>query len=168
MKIDFSEIIKANDSKKDISLEMEAVKVNNVTSSVIFKDTIKLDGKLVNIGGSLELYLDIKSRYVVECDRCTKSIERELDFSIEEKLTNDENNEDESKIFFSGHSIEIDEMITGEIISRIPLKHICNEDCKGLCPMCGMDLNKGTCNCESDDIDPRLAGLKDLLKKDWK
>jgi uncharacterized protein len=47
-------------------------------------------------------------------------------------------------------------------VLEIPIKPICKEDCKGLCVECGQDLNEGNCNCETENIDPRLSILRGL------
>jgi uncharacterized protein len=52
-----------------------------------------------------------------------------------------------------------------EIILSIPMKAVCSETCKGLCPECGQNLNEGQCDCVVERIDPRLAPLLDLLKE---
>lgn len=46
---------------------------------------------------------------------------------------------------------------------EVPMQPICRPDCRGLCVTCGQNFNEGTCNCETDDIDPRLAALRALL-----
>jgi uncharacterized protein len=50
-----------------------------------------------------------------------------------------------------------------QILLSLPLISVCRPDCKGLCSQCGQDFNKGTCDCETENIDPRLAALRDLL-----
>jgi uncharacterized protein len=52
-----------------------------------------------------------------------------------------------------------------EVILALPMKLLCSQDCKGLCPICGMNLNKGSCDCERDEGDPRWAPLKKILSK---
>ena len=47
---------------------------------------------------------------------------------------------------------------------ELPISFICKDDCEGLCHKCGKNLNEGTCDCEDDDIDPRMAVLKNFLK----
>ncbi|MBN1297720.1 DUF177 domain-containing protein, partial [bacterium] len=61
--------------------------------------------------------------------------------------------------------IDICRVIAEQIVLQIPMKTLCSDDCKGLCSRCGADLNAGTCGCDRDSVDPRLAKLKDLLEK---
>ena len=52
-------------------------------------------------------------------------------------------------------------MLREQFVLAVPFAPLCREDCKGLCPQCGIDLNTGTCACEKP-VDPRLAALKGL------
>lgn len=62
----------------------------------------------------------------------------------------------------NGLEIEVSALLWEEFAVSIPLKPLCKDTCKGLCPMCGTDLNTGTCDCKQEDLDPRLAILQNL------
>ncbi len=62
---------------------------------------------------------------------------------------------------FDGEKIDLEPLIREQFVLAVPFAPLCSEDCKGLCPQCGIDRNTGTCNCEKP-IDPRLAALKGL------
>ena len=64
----------------------------------------------------------------------------------------------------NGHA-NLTELFTTALVLSMDAKHVCSEDCKGLCPTCGADLNNGPCNC-GKEIDPRLAVLAQLLDKE--
>jgi uncharacterized protein len=61
--------------------------------------------------------------------------------------------------FFSGDFIEVVDIVREQILLGVPMKPICREDCKGLCPYCGKNRNLEACNCHSVFVDPRLAPL---------
>lgn len=67
--------------------------------------------------------------------------------------------------FYSGEEIDLSDIIRDQIILAVPMRQLCRDDCKGLCPHCGQDLNEGDCGCVADVTDPRLAKLKELLRK---
>ncbi len=65
-------------------------------------------------------------------------------------------------ISFTGEQIDLLQDVQSEIVMAIPMRPICSETCKGLCPQCGVNLNETACDCENRIDDPRLAILKGL------
>jgi uncharacterized protein len=109
----------------------------------------------------------------VECDRCLKLIELPVDssFNLEYVTQQDyqaqqavELTEDDLDLtVFDGEVIDIDALVTEEILLTVPDHVLCQENCKGICPRCGADRNSADCGCQTEDIDPRWAGLKELV-----
>ena len=62
---------------------------------------------------------------------------------------------------YDGDAIDLEPLFREQFVLAVPFAPLCREDCKGLCPQCGIDRNTGTCSCEAP-IDPRLAVLKGL------
>ena len=60
--------------------------------------------------------------------------------------------------------LDLDELVYSEVVVSVPMKHLCKEDCKGICEKCGKNLNEGECGGPKREIDPRLSALADLLK----
>ena len=85
-----------------------------------------------------------------------------IDIDIEERFTNNPDLEDEGIMFVDGDTINITEVIENCIISTLPIKRLCKEDCKGLCPEC-VNKNVENCNCIDYDVDIRLAKLRELF-----
>lgn len=63
---------------------------------------------------------------------------------------------------FDGKTIDLDPIVREQVLLALPMHAVCKEDCKGLCGMCGQNLNEKACGCQSKVIDPRLAALKDI------
>ena len=61
-------------------------------------------------------------------------------------------------------NIDLDDILTTAVVLNMDSKLLCSEDCKGLCPKCGADLNLGPCDCKPE-MDPRLAVLQQFLNK---
>ena len=94
----------------------------------------------------------------MECHRCLKRFERRAassDYIWEQpvKLSGDE-------------IIDLTEGVREEIILRLPLKNLCSEDCKGLCPRCGKDLNEGPCGCRGSRLPSAFSELDALLHEE--
>ena len=74
--------------------------------------------------------------------------------------------EDNSVNVFEGDLLDIQTMVRDTLLAAQPLSNICKPDCKGLCPVCGHNLNEGDCGCDRHVPDPRMAALQQLLQKD--
>lgn len=106
------------------------------------------------------------------CDNCLESFQKEIDEEFKLLYTRDPDtlsSDDEEVIhLLSANSQEIDlaEGIRESLILAIPMRVLCSEACKGLCPDCGTNLNVKSCNCKHETMDPRWEGLKKLLNQD--
>ena len=110
-----------------------------------------------------------------ECSRCLKPLSGrvEADFHAEYVPRNAVPTEGERELleedldllFYEGDSIDISEEVEGQLILATPMRPLCSEECRGLCPQCGQDLNLKECNCVQEIPDPRWAELKKLTEK---
>ena len=87
------------------------------------------------------------------CDRCLTQATKNLTHEFAEEFDKSEAVED---------FIDVTELLRDELIAAQPMKNLCKADCKGLCPVCGANLNDGDCECDKFIVDPRLAALKDF------
>ncbi len=103
----------------------------------------------------------VDTMFKAVCSRCLVPMEQPLTLHIEEEYSSDA---DESAFTISGgKEIDLSEAVRQYLLLAIPMKPLCREDCAGLCPTCGHNLNLGPCNCPPRDIDPRLAKLAMLV-----
>lgn len=123
------------------------------------------------IGKTVSIELKIETAVDLECCRClevfTLPIKTRfkytfvpLDEKTEEEL--ELTSEDLSFGYYKDDVIELDPIIFEQIMLPIPMKPLCNNSCKGLCPHCGVNLNKVSCNCHTEVVDSRLAALKNF------
>lgn len=111
------------------------------------------------------IHADVSLNYKTACARCAEPVEGKMNFSFEKDIANggvDEDNDD--YIFVKNQKIDLSEPLEEELLLVLPAKTLCREDCRGLCPKCGKNLNLGDCGCGKSQGDPRLAILKTLLK----
>ena len=103
--------------------------------------------------------------FVSPCNRCLKETRKEISHSISHVLVNRLNDEEDfdDYIVVEGEKLDLDELIYSDIILLTPSKYVCSDDCKGLCPVCGKNLNEGDCACAKQQTDPRLEALRQLL-----
>lgn len=124
--------------------------------------------RLTNIAAKKALAeLSVKLTAVLACDRCLGEVEHVFDLQIvrevaaPEQASPDELEEQEA--FMEGYELNIDGLINNEIMTSWPMKVLCRPDCKGLCPVCGKDLNTGACGCDTFVPDPRMAAIMDVF-----
>ncbi len=123
---------------------------------------------LTNIGNAITVEGTINVEFAVRCDRCLKEFTCSMAAGFAETYYDaaqpPPGGAEEDWIPYSGDSIDITPEAKSAITVNLPMRFICLEDCRGLCPVCGTDLNKEQCKCNRDQVDPRLAKLQELLK----
>lgn len=169
MIIDVSGILKESGGRMTVSGEVDLNTGEAFLGEVYrFKEPVSVNGSISNNGKSLIFKAEGRGILETRCARCMKDIEAEVTFPIDENLVRaeDSENADEDSILFEGNIIEIDEIALNSFLMNVPPRFLCKEDCKGLCPNCGADLNEGECGCDHEQIDPRWAGLLDIMNED--
>lgn len=130
-------------------------------------EPILAQGTVRNTAGVLMMEGQVRTTIHGICDRCAGSFDREVTFPIDVVLVTElanEENEDEWVFPLEGDSADLDDIVRTVFVLNLDSKLLCKEDCKGLCPRCGKNLNDGPCNCQKE-LDPRFAALKQLLEK---
>ncbi len=97
------------------------------------------------------------------CARCLAPVSRAFSVPVKTWVLK-ENDEERDAVVMENEAIDLFSVAEEAVLLELPLRLLCREDCKGLCPKCGKDLNAGECACEKKEIDPRLAKLADYFK----
>jgi len=163
MKLNLREIIEIPGSSVSFSCELETEGLD-FPSIVRYETAPYAVGRVLNEAGVLRMEGEIKTELMCVCDRCAGEFEctktTPLSAVIVEK--NEDNADDPELFFLDGDEIDLDEMLSTLFILDMDTKFLCREDCKGLCPRCGKNLNLGPCGC-GKELDPRFAVLEQLL-----
>ena len=140
---------------------------------------------LARVGEGVLLTGEIQVDVVARCDRCLADVPQRLpvrftlslvparagmDEEDEERGRPQDEKErlgsfaltDADEETFDGQKIDLDPIVREQVLLALPMRVICRDDCKGLCPSCGQDLNLEKCACEPRGVDPRLAVLKNI------
>lgn len=121
-------------------------------------------GGLYYVKGKMEADVDFV------CARCLKPFREHMNVPFDETFASDKSDvdydEDSDIHLISGDEIELDPILQEDFLLALPIIPLCEEDCQGLCPTCGTNWNEKKCSCNNERIDPRLAGLADLFKKE--
>jgi uncharacterized protein len=111
--------------------------------------------------------ISVSTKALWICDRCLESFERDFSETIEQiyQLGDSDLDDDDIRVLpDNSREIDLSEAIGESFILGRPIQLLCKENCMGLCANCGTNLNKKSCTCQRDEIDPRLEKLKSLLK----
>lgn len=168
MKIDVSDLRREKGQIEGFAGEIGGFSLKIQGTDVNFSD-LEITGQATNTGEGIFVQGTVKTQANLSCSRCLKAFSSDLEIPFEETYYRDgdtlsEGLEDEAS-FYQGEKIELDDLIIGDLLLAIPMKPVCSSDCKGLCPICGNDLNVRQCQCRKEEIDPRLAVLGTLLQK---
>lgn len=162
MNINLSSIIKNEGGTIEFSDEIQIGSMQVAGSDMHFAQPVKVSGGVINVGSVLELTAAASGKVTTCCGRCNKEITRDFVIDISEVLVQDNGNAqiaNEDVVVFTGYSLPFDEIVENNIYTGIETRYLCKEDCRGLCPVCGKDLNVGNCGCADNNIDPRFAVL---------
>lgn len=122
-------------------------------------------GQVINTGRVLEVQGVIKTSRAYQCGRCLEQFCTDIEVVFSENyLAAGCDTAEEDVLFYEGDEIDITDLVRESILLAEPLKIVCTEECKGLCPVCGTNLNATACSCDRDSVDPRLAVLQKLLQ----
>ena len=135
-------------------------------------EDLKVDINLVSDGSTVSVKGELTGKFSVECARCLACTEFPLKVSFADNwpLLPD-SSEAAEEIMYSaflledGDTFDLREYALQVLVENLPLRVFCQSDCRGLCPTCGVKLNKQDCVCAEPDVDPRLAILGRLLHK---
>ena len=129
------------------------------------KKPVNIKGIISNKASLVRLEAEIAYCYEAPCDRCGVETAREHTLTLEKSLASSiEGEESDTILITPDMKLDLDELVYSETVVNLPMKHLCSEECLGICFKCGKNLNEGDCGCSKKEIDPRLAALAQLLE----
>ena len=160
------------DSGLEIKTQRSANWVTNIPEIVNKTKGLSLN-KVIDINCNVTKVLKeisvnglIQFGIVTQCSRCLREVELDLKTDISLTLTPKEENEDTGggidHEVYEGESIDLSNYFREQIAMNLPYRVVCREDCKGLCPKCGVDLNFEKCSCERSLNDSAFSVLKGI------
>ena len=150
----------------DAALESETFEMPFGSFPISKKSPVHLEIK--NLGDrKLSIRGNVSVEVLIGCARCLEDVPTalELTFDLEAdmKLSDEERiREMDESPFLHGYNLDVDKLVYGEALLNWPAQVLCKEDCKGLCVLCGQNLNQKTCNCDRTDFNPFMAKIRDI------
>ncbi len=138
-----------------------------IAKGVHLLDQAMVDLEVTNTGRLMVGKGEIKARMELECDRCLNRFEREVELPFTVEFCSEDNRaffkNEETFVYFVEPQVDIEPVIIETILLSLPITTLCSQECKGLCSICGQDLNLAECHCQEKEIDPRWEALKKML-----
>ena len=170
MIIDISKVVKSinKEVSEEVSIEMNSFESRLGEFPILQKSPVVLhiqnqENKTLFIKGSVDITVGIP------CGRCLEEVPTQICFDIDKKLDITDNvlidDEMEENDYLIGLELDVEKLFYAEILVNWPMRVLCKEDCEGICNVCGMNLNKGSCDCQRTELDPRMAAIQDIFNK---
>jgi uncharacterized protein len=168
--INISDIIESANRERTerVSIEMDVFSSRLGNFPILDIQPIELhlvnqENEHVLITGTVDMEVSIP------CARCLEEVPTHLHFDIDKTLDIKDgtivDEEMEETDYLIGFELDVDRFVYAEILVNWPMRVLCKEDCKGICKVCGMNLNSGACNCQRTELDPRMAAIQDIFKQ---
>lgn len=158
MKLDLKDVILVPGAELPFSFQLDLSQLEFGGEQPV-ADPVSVEGRVRNMAGALVLNARAHTTLSLHCDRCARPFRREKTVELETLLAAELEQEDEGDIvLLEGDTLDVGQLMTDTFILEMDTKNLCSEDCKGLCPGCGANLNVEPCRCERE-VDPRLAAL---------
>lgn len=190
MKIDITEILNGRKSRLEFAYDFDETALAGQDYALLPPDVklkengIRVTGVVTDVNGYVTLRARVRAEYTAACGRCLEELDRSCEFDLERivrsgsalsraDVRSDDGDEwdgvTEDLLYVADSAICPDADIMETLALNLPLLHLCDENCQGLCPVCGKKRKDGACSCLEDEkskkeIDPRLAKLKKLLE----
>jgi uncharacterized protein len=170
MIIDISTIVKSinRERTEEVVIEMTAFSSRLGDFPILKKSPVELrianqENKKLLIQGTVDIEV------AIPCGRCLEEVPTSVHFDIDKELTIDGSvvidEEMEETDYLIGFELDVEKLVYAEILVNWPMKVLCSETCEGICKVCGMNLNKGACDCQRTELDPRMAAIQDIFNK---
>ena len=157
MKIELKTLFDKPDTEKTLELSFEKDEVNGfqVEDGGMTRLSWKADGKSrYRLSGSGSVTL------LIPCARCLSPVSTDVPFEFSYECSRDDGTDEDGEqlpFLLDEETIDTDLLISSELTQAMPMRVLCREDCKGVCPVCGKDLNEGNCMCGERSAPTRLG-----------
>ncbi|MBO4506577.1 MAG: DUF177 domain-containing protein [Lachnospiraceae bacterium] len=172
MRISLSGVMNLNSETRDFTADIESESFMHMGESypVAKKEPVRFTA-VSDTAKTVRIKAQTKLELTVPCDRCLEPVSVPFDIDTDYVFTWEDDGtvrirDDEEPVnYIDGYELDVDAFISEEIMIGFPMKVLCTEDCKGICSVCGANLNRGECGCDRTVLDPRMSIIRDLFRQ---
>ena len=171
MLINLSELFSRDGKEKTykLDIEMKEFEAPDGVYELVSKEPVEL--RIRNLG-ERKLFMEGKAKLTlsIPCGRCLEPVICQFELDIDQELDMNQTEEDrleglDEQPYISGYNLDVDQLLSNELLLNLPMKVLCSEDCQGICNRCGANLNHGSCSCDQSSPDPRMSVIQDLFQQ---
>lgn len=131
-----------------------------------FLEPVRLDGWCEYTGECFRVTGNIEARYTTQCARCLQPVTAEMTVPVSEEFAQQPDDQHPDRYVYEDDVLDLGRMVTDNIFLNTPMRHLCRQDCLGLCPVCGTDRNEHPCGCVQPETPTKkpFEALKDIIK----
>lgn len=147
MKADLRQVFNSAGMKKDIEYEIPVSELEKI-KGYSFSSPLKIKGSFYNRADVVHMDYSADVTLDIVCDRCLKELERDYHYDFKHIVVTSVNRDEDEYIIAENYRADVDEIALSDMLLELPTKLLCKDDCKGLCGVCGCDLNESECDCQ--------------------
>lgn len=169
MRLDVSEVRKRTDVRIRRRFTVEPGELDGAEGAIAVSP-LDAEAEVSNTGDGVLVRVKAEGQMTLQCSRCLEEFRTPVAFVAEQEFRenatesgDDEDEQDDSLPFPADGQVDVSDIVRQAFLLSLPMKPLCRPDCRGLCPVCGKNLNEGSCDCATQVVDPRFDKLRDLL-----
>ena len=161
--LDISHALKNPGQVYPLEAEVSLPEMEAMGETLAFENA-RFVGELLGAGESVSVKGTVRADVIAHCARCLAPVRYAVETPVDETFVRAENASADSDAYpIVGTEIELMDLVRDAVVLDLPMRFLCKEDCKGLCPKCGANRNEHPCNCLEGDDDNPFAALRDLF-----
>lgn len=146
MQLNLRSVFAVDEARADIHCRFDLSHDEYPAGYFPFREPVLVSGCVENRMGTVYLVVKISFAYFTFCDRCGSEVTERYCVNIENIVKNNAvGDEDEDIIPIKDYRLDLEAVVVENMLLKLPMKHLCRPDCKGLCPVCGHNLNDSEC-----------------------
>lgn len=168
MQMDVSKVLMHPGEEFPLSLSVPLEDQAFGGETVHFDTPAQLEGTMRYTGKVLLLRAKLACQAILPCARCLEPVSVPLEDEVEEEFARQEDPDHPDRYLLDGFTLDVSEMVVQHLLMQLPMAVLCSSDCKGLCPICGTNLNVNRCSCHEEGEPPEnpLSALKQWKPQD--
>lgn len=169
MLVNLSDVLTSEGKVENVTAALEMTDFSSKLGDFPIVEKSPVNFTFTNIGvNKAKVEGHVELAFKTECDRCLAEVPTKLSLVFDRTVTSPEEVPDDSEdmddqSFMEGYQLDVEAFVFNEIFVNWPMKILCKADCKGVCPVCGQNLNIRECGCDTFVPDPRMAVIKDIF-----